>query len=122
MSHVPPPIDASTFRSVPLPIDWWWLDRNVTEADRPALLGSDGQILSRVELAAAVQNCVQFLAEHGIRRGDRLALSIAPGPARAVALLAGMATATVAPITQTAPREIVEADLGPTPGHQSRGR
>ena len=111
MSHVPPPIDASTFRSVPLPIDWWWLDRNVTEADRPALLGSDGQILSRVELAAAVQNCVQFLSDHGIRRGDRLALSIAPGPARAVALLAGMATATVAPITQTALREIVEADL-----------
>ena len=94
-----------------LPIGWWWLEKEVLKAEQPALINADGQILSRGELAAVVQSCAMFLADHGIRPGDRLALSLAPGPARAVALLAGMAMATVAPLSQTELREIVEADL-----------
>lgn len=111
MSRLTSECAAPASRDQSLPIDWWWLERDVAEADRPALIDADGHVLSRGEMAAAVQSCAMFLADQGIRRGDRVALSVAPGPARAVSLLAGMATATLAPLAQTEPREIVEENL-----------
>ena len=109
-----PVTPASTLRAgrpLPAQVDWWWLNCDVTSADQSALIRADGQSLSRGELATAVQSCALFLLDSGIHYGDRLALSLVPGTARAVALLAGMATATVAPIAQTEPRESVEETL-----------
>lgn len=90
---------------------WWWLDADVDEPDQPALIGPDGGIVSRAELASAVRSAALFLMDEGLGRGDRLGLSAAPGTARAAALLAAMAVAPVAPLAQSGPQEIVEDDL-----------
>lgn len=111
MSHIPPNTAARSSRPPSLPIDWWWLKRDVTQAEEPALIGVDGRVLSRGQTASAVQACAAFLGDRGVRPGDRVALSVAPGPEQAVALLAGMAAATVAPLAQSEPQEIVEASL-----------
>ena len=95
----------------PSVVTWWWLEADVTEPDRPALISADGAIVSRGELAASVQALAWYLLDQGIEPSDRLALWLAPESARAVALLAVMAVATVAPLAQAGPREIVEEDL-----------
>lgn len=90
---------------------WWWLDDEVVEPDRPALLDADGGVVTRGDLAAAVRAATLFLSDHGVERADRLALALGPGPAQAVGLLAGMAVAAVAPLAQAAPMGHVAEDL-----------
>ena len=92
----------------------------VHEPDRPAILAHDGTVLSRGELSSSVIAGAAFLKGQGVGRSDRLALSLAPGPARATGLLSGMAVATVAPLVhykaarQSAPiRERGSAPAGP---------
>lgn len=90
---------------------WWWLDQDIAEPERPALLGSDGLVVSRRQLAGAVQLTVSHLLAQGCARGDRLALVMAPGPALAVSLLGGMAVAAVAPLVPSSPLGVVLEDL-----------
>lgn len=97
------PVDAA--------VAWWWLDDEVVEPDRPALLDGDGGVVTRGDLAAAVRAASLFLHDHGVARTDRLALAVSPGPAQAVGLLAGMAVAAVAPLAQTAPIGHVAEEL-----------
>ena len=101
----------SATRYEPSAVTWWWLDADVAAPDRPALISADGEIVSRGALASSVQASARYLLDHGIERTDRLALWLPPGTARAAALLAGMAVATVAPLTQARSREIAEEDL-----------
>ncbi len=93
------------------PVLWWWLDPAVPEPALPALLAPDGLVISRGELARAVQATVIHLRGQGCTSLDRLALLMAPGPAMAVSLLSGMAVAAVAPLVPTAPLGVVVEDL-----------
>ncbi len=68
-------------------------------------------MLSRKQLATAVQTAAIGLASGGITRADRLALVMAPGPSLAVSLLAGMAVAAVAPLVPLSPLDILLDDL-----------
>lgn len=90
---------------------WWWLMSEVHEPDRPAILAHDGTVLSRGELSSSVIAGAAFLKGQGVGRSDRLALSLAPGPARATGLLSGMAVATVAPLVHSGPRAMIEEEL-----------
>ena len=101
----------SATRYEPSAVTWWWLDADVAAPDRPALISADGEIVSRGALASSVQASARHLLDHGIERTDRLALWLPPGTARAAVLLAGMAVATVAPLTQPRSREIAEEEL-----------
>ncbi|MDM7953096.1 MAG: AMP-binding protein [Cyanobium sp. CZS 25K] len=93
------------------PVLWWWLDQAVPEPSLPALLAPDGLVISRGELARAVQATIIHLRGQGCTSLDRLALLMAPGPAMAVSLLSGMAVAAVAPLVPTAPLGVVVEDL-----------
>ncbi len=103
------PLSATPYE--PSAVTWWWLNGDVAAPDRPALISADGEIVSRGALASSVQASARHLLDQGIERADRLALWLPPGTARAAALLAGMAVATVAPLTQARSREIAEEDL-----------
>lgn len=93
------------------PAGWWWLGQLIDDPEQPALLSPDGLVLSRKQLATAVQTAAIGLSRGGITRADRLALVMAPGPPLAVSLLAGMAVAAVAPLVPLAPLEILLDDL-----------
>jgi acyl-CoA synthetase (AMP-forming)/AMP-acid ligase II len=90
---------------------WWWLDQLIDDPEQSALHSADGLVLSRKQLATAVQTAAIGLASGGITRADRLALVMAPGPSLAVSLLAGMAVAAVAPLVPRSPLDILLDDL-----------
>lgn len=94
----------------PQPV-WWWLTEEVAQPDQPALLSGEGHEVSRLELSRAVRAAARFLCAQGVGRDDRLVLSCAPGPNQAVALLACMAVAAVAPLNPTGPAAAVKEDL-----------
>jgi acyl-CoA synthetase (AMP-forming)/AMP-acid ligase II len=90
---------------------WWWLDQTVDPGLAPALLSSDGDVVSRQELAQRVHATAFHLGGQAIYRGDRLALVMAPGPALAISLLGAMAVAGTAPLVPTSPVEVFRQDL-----------
>ncbi len=90
---------------------WWWLDKIAIDPEALALIDPDSRIISRAELRSAVWATAKLLYDHGIRRGDRLAIIYGPGTDQAVTLLAAMGIAAVAPIPHVGPAESLEAEL-----------
>jgi len=93
------------------PAGWWWLDAEIDGLDRPALIGADGWMVTRAELASAVRSSAGYLLDEGLDPGERLGLSLVAGPARAAAVLAAMAVAPLVPLVRTGPMEVVKDDL-----------
>jgi acyl-CoA synthetase (AMP-forming)/AMP-acid ligase II len=90
---------------------WWWLAPTIPRPDQPALLAPDGVVIRRRELADAVQATARRLIAQKWGRSDRLALVMAPGPAMAASLLAGMAAVAVAPLVPSSPLGVILEDL-----------
>lgn len=103
---VPDPIDGVVGR-----LSVWWWGATVADPTHPALLDADGRVLSRRQLADAIQGVRAHLFEHGVNRDDRLGLVMAAGPAMAISLLGGMAAAAVAPLAPTRPADRLADDL-----------
>jgi len=100
--------------AVPQPLvltGWWWLEPDVREPERPALVAHDGALITRRSLAAAVGALADLLVREGVVRTDRLAVVMAPGVDLAICLLAGMGVAAVAPLVPSSPLGIVLDDL-----------
>jgi len=100
--------------AVPQPLvlpGWWWLEPDVREPERPALVAHDGALITRRSLAAAVGALPDLLVREGVVRTDRLAVVMAPGVDLAICLLAGMGVAAVAPLVPSSPLGIVLDDL-----------
>jgi non-ribosomal peptide synthetase component F len=90
---------------------WWWLEPDVNEPERPALVADHGALITRRSLAAAVRGLAGLLLREGVIRTDRLAVVMAPGVDQAICLLAGMGVAAVAPLVPSSPLGIVLDDL-----------
>jgi oxalate---CoA ligase len=90
---------------------WWWLESDVHEPERPALVADHGALITRRSLAVAVGALAGLLVREGVVRSDRLAVVMAPGVDLAVCLLAGMGVAAVAPLVPSSPLGIVLDDL-----------
>ena len=90
---------------------WWWLESDVNEPERPALVADHGALITRRSLAVAVGALAGLLVREGVVRSDRLAVVMAPGVDLAVCLLAGMGVAAVAPLVPSSPLGIVLDDL-----------
>ena len=89
----------------------WWYSQGVSLPDSMAILGQDGEVISRSSLSKAVRTAASFLLQRGITRPDRLAMVMEPGPRCAVSLLAGMSVAAIAPLSPNGTREIFHSDL-----------
>jgi oxalate---CoA ligase len=88
------------------------------EPTRPALIVPDGeQVLTYAQAAAAVEVLAQRLAGLGVRRGDRVALSLPNGPDIVLLLLAvtalGAAAAPLNPAYTQAEFEFFLTDIAP---------
>lgn len=85
------------------PAQWWWLGEMIPEPGAPALLTTDGRVVSRRKLANLVQGVGNHLIDQGVVRNDRVALVMGPGPGMAISMLGAMAAAAAAPLVPTSP-------------------
>jgi oxalate---CoA ligase len=88
------------------------------EPSSPAfIVPGDGQVLTYAQLAAGIETLAQRLAGAGVRRGDRVALTLPNGPEFAMLVLAitalGAAAAPLNPAYTQAEFAFFLADIGP---------
>jgi acyl-CoA synthetase (AMP-forming)/AMP-acid ligase II len=75
-------------------------------ADRdPALIAPGGSVWSFADLRSQVQRLAEWLQNHGLGRGDRIAIALGNGPAMAITFLAAATAATAAPLNPKYRRE-----------------
>jgi acyl-CoA synthetase (AMP-forming)/AMP-acid ligase II len=77
--------------------------------DAPALLGSDGEIVSYSQLQQRLEAMGSALAWRGIESGDRIAIALPDGVRHAIAMLAAIRHAVAVPVNPAAPpREVAD--------------
>ncbi|MBO9372002.1 MAG: AMP-binding protein [Chloroflexus sp.] len=64
----------------------------------PALIAPGGPVWSFADLRSQVQRLAEWLQNHGLGHGDRIAIALGNGPAMAITFLAAATAATAAPL------------------------
>jgi acyl-CoA synthetase (AMP-forming)/AMP-acid ligase II len=71
----------------------------------PALIAPGGPVWSFADLRSQVQRLAEWLQNHGLGHGDRIAIALGNGPAMAITFLAAATAATAAPLNPKYRRE-----------------